>query len=114
MSVARTTSARPVGDPRVGRGRGGRHHNDSPFALAAGVWTRDLGRAHRVASRLDAGTVWVNMYRALQFATPFGGSKLSGYGRENGLDGFAKFAPPKAVSVSASDEPVGDPFVLRA
>ncbi len=88
--------------------------NDSPFALAAGVWTRDLGRAHRVASRLDTGTVWVNMYRALQFATPFGGNKLSGYGRENGMDGFAEFTQPKGVWVESSDEPVGDPFVLRA
>jgi len=88
--------------------------NDSPFALAAGVWTRDLGRAHRVARQLDTGTVWVNMYRALQFATPFGGNKLSGYGRENGLDGFAEFTQPRAVWVESADEPVGDPFVLRA
>ncbi len=88
--------------------------NDSPFALAAGVWTRDLGRAHRVAGSLDTGTVWVNMYRALQFATPFGGNKLSGYGRENGMDGFAEFTQPKGVWVESSDEPVGDPFVLRA
>ncbi|MCX6432383.1 MAG: aldehyde dehydrogenase family protein, partial [Actinobacteria bacterium] len=88
--------------------------NDSPFALAAGVWTRDLGRAHRMASRLETGTVWVNMYRALQFATPFGGNKLSGYGRENGLDGFAEFTQPKAVWLESADEPVGDPFVLRA
>lgn len=88
--------------------------NDSPFALAAGVWTRDLRRAHRVARALDTGTVWINMYRALQFATPFGGNKLSGYGRENGLDGFAEFTQPKGVWVESSDEPVGDPFVLRA
>ncbi len=88
--------------------------NDSPFALAAGVWTRDLGRAHRVAGALDTGTVWVNMYRALQFATPFGGNKLSGYGRENGMDGFAEFTQPKGVWIESSDEPVGDPFVLRA
>jgi aldehyde dehydrogenase (NAD+) len=88
--------------------------NDSPFALAAGVWTRDLGRAHRVARALDTGTVWVNTYRALQFATPFGGNRLSGYGRENGLDGFAEFTTPKAVWVESSDEPVGDPFILRA
>lgn len=88
--------------------------NDSPFALAAGVWTRDLGRAHRVARALDTGTVWINMYRALQFATPFGGNKLSGYGRENGLDGFAEFTQPKGIWVESSDEPVGDPFILRA
>ena len=88
--------------------------NDSPFALAAGVWTRELGRAHRVAAQIDTGTVWVNMYRALQFATPFGGNRLSGYGRENGLDGFAEFTQPKGVWVEASEEPVGDPFVLRA
>jgi (Z)-2-((N-methylformamido)methylene)-5-hydroxybutyrolactone dehydrogenase len=87
--------------------------DDSPFALAAGVWTRDLGRAHRLASALDTGTVWINMYRALQFATPFGGNKLSGYGRENGMDGFAEFTQPKGVWVESSDEPVGDPFVLR-
>jgi aldehyde dehydrogenase (NAD+) len=88
--------------------------NDSDFALAAGVWTRNLTRAHRVAKALDTGTVWVNTYRALQFATPFGGNRLSGYGRENGMDGFAEFTVPKAVWVESSDEPVGDPFVLRA
>ena len=88
--------------------------NDSPFALAAGIWTRQLPRAHRLASRLDTGTVWINTYRALQFATPFGGNKLSGYGRENGLDGFAEFTQPKGVWIESSEEPVGDPFVLRA
>ncbi len=87
--------------------------NDSDFALAAGVWTHDLGRAHRVADALDTGTVWVNTYRALHAAVPFGGGRHSGYGRENGLDGLGEFTQPKAVWIESSDEPVGDPFVLR-
>jgi aldehyde dehydrogenase (NAD+) len=87
--------------------------NDSDFALAAGVWTNDLGRAHRVAEALDTGTVWVNTYRALHPAVPFGGGRLSGHGRENGVDGLAEFTAPKAVWIESSDEPVGDPFVLR-
>ncbi|WP_191248029.1 aldehyde dehydrogenase [Amycolatopsis deserti] len=87
--------------------------NDSPFGLAAGVWTNDLGRAHRVARELEAGTVWVNTYRALQFATPFGGIKNSGYGRENGLDGFAEFTQPKSIWFESSGAAVADPFVLR-
>ncbi len=87
--------------------------NDTEYGLAAGVWTNDLGRGHRVASALEAGTVWVNTYRALNFAVPFGGSKASGYGRENGMDGFLEFTEPKAVWFEASGEPVGDPFTLR-
>lgn len=87
--------------------------NDSPFGLAAGVWTHDVRRAHRVAGLLDAGTVWVNTYRALNFAVPFGGSKLSGYGRENGLDGLAEFTQPKGIWIETDGAPVGDPFVLR-
>ena len=87
--------------------------NDSPFGLAAGVWTQNVTLAHRVAKRLDAGTVWINMYRGMHFATPFGGSKLSGYGRENGMDGFAEVTRPKAIWIESSDEAVGDPFVLR-
>ncbi|QIZ01109.1 aldehyde dehydrogenase [Streptomyces sp. S1D4-11] len=87
--------------------------NDSPFGLAAGIWTNDLGRAHRMARDLDAGTVWVNTYRAMQFATPFGGIKESGYGRENGMDGFAEFTQPKSIWFESSGAPVGDPFVMR-
>ena len=87
--------------------------NDSDFGLAAGIWTHDLGLAHRVANALDTGTVWVNTYRALHPAVPFGGAKLSGYGRENGADGLAEFTQPKAIWIETSDEPVGDPFVLR-
>lgn len=87
--------------------------NDSEFGLAGGVWTNDLGRAHRVARQLDAGTVWVNTYRALHYATPFGGTKASGYGRENGLDGFAEFTQPKSIWFESSTERMADPFVLR-
>lgn len=87
--------------------------NDTEYGLAAGVWTDDMGRAHRVARALEAGTVWVNTYRALNFAVPFGGTKSSGYGRENGFDGFLEFTEPKAIWFEASGEPVGDPFTLR-
>jgi (Z)-2-((N-methylformamido)methylene)-5-hydroxybutyrolactone dehydrogenase len=87
--------------------------NDTPFGLAAGVWTNDVRRAHRMAGLLDAGTVWVNTYRALNFAVPFGGRKLSGYGRENGRDGLAEFVQTKGVWFETDGAPVGDPFVLR-
>jgi acyl-CoA reductase-like NAD-dependent aldehyde dehydrogenase len=87
--------------------------NDTEYGLAAGVWTNNLGRGHRVARALEAGTVWVNTYRALNYAVPFGGSKASGFGRENGMDGFLEFTEPKAIWFEASSEPVGDPFTLR-
>ena len=87
--------------------------NDTPFGLAAGLWTRELGRAHRMASALEAGTVWVNTYRGLNYATPFGGRKLSGHGRELGHEGLLEFTQTTSVWVETSDEPMGDPFVLR-
>ena len=58
--------------------------NDSFYGLAAGVWTQDLSRAHRAASLLQAGTVWVNCYNVFDAAAPYGGFKRSGFGRENG------------------------------
>jgi acyl-CoA reductase-like NAD-dependent aldehyde dehydrogenase len=87
--------------------------NDSPFGLAAGLWTRDLNRAHRMADDLDASFVWINTYRALSYASPFGGRKLSGYGRELGREGLLEFTQTKSVWVETSEEPMGDPFVLR-
>ena len=61
-----------------------RRANDSPYGLGAGVWTRDLGRAHTIAKRLQSGSVWVNCYNQMDPAMPFGGVKLSGYGKESG------------------------------
>lgn len=87
--------------------------NDSSFGLAAGVWTREGARAQRVARAVQAGTVWVNTYRALQFATPFGGVRGSGYGRVNGLDGFAEFTQPKAIWFESDPTAIVDPFTLR-
>lgn len=86
--------------------------NGTPYSLAAGVWTRDVKRAHRMARALRAGTVWVNTYRAVSPLSPFGGSGLSGHGRENGAEAIAAFTKSKSVWGELSEE-VQDPFVLR-
>src|SRR3546814_12105622 len=65
--------------------------NATPYGLAAGLWSRDAGRAHRVAARIEAGMVWVNTYRYIRWATPYGGVKASGWGRENGQIGRASW-----------------------
>ncbi|MGH3089222.1 MAG: aldehyde dehydrogenase [Rubrobacteraceae bacterium] len=85
--------------------------NDTSYGLAAGVWTKDIQRAHRVAHALRVGTVWVNSYRTLSFNTPFGGYKTSGIGRENGLDAINEFTETKAVWVELSGQ-TRDPFTL--
>src|SRR5262245_56032330 len=87
--------------------------NDTPFGLAAGIWTRDVKRAHLVARGLEAGTVWINMYRAMAPQSPFGGYKSSGIGRQNGLEGIEEYLQTKSVWVELSDE-VQDPFVMKA
>jgi acyl-CoA reductase-like NAD-dependent aldehyde dehydrogenase len=76
--------------------------NDSPFGLAAGVWTRDLKRAHQAAAALDAGTVWINCYNAFDNASPWGGMKQSGWGREKGPYGLDLFTQVKSVIVNYS------------
>jgi aldehyde dehydrogenase (NAD+) len=79
--------------------------NDSPYGLAAAVWTTDVKRAHRVAHAVQAGTVWVNNYRVWNWLTPFGGYKQSGYGRENGMQVMEHYTQTKSVWVDLQDEP---------
>ena len=87
--------------------------NDIVYGLAAGVWTRDIGRAVRMTKRIRAGMVWVNTYRAVSFMMPFGGIKNSGIGRESGMASIKEFLETKAVWISTSDEPAANPFTLR-
>jgi aldehyde dehydrogenase (NAD+) len=73
--------------------------NDTEYGLAAGVWTKDISRAHRMASRLNAGVVWVNTYGMLPSSVPFGGFKGSGWGKEGGRDALLEYTRIKNVMV---------------
>jgi aldehyde dehydrogenase (NAD+) len=86
--------------------------NDSPYGLAAGVWTGDIGRAIRMSERLEAGTVWINCYRAISFMAPFGGYKRSGIGRESGAEAIDAYLQTKSVFIDTLGR-VGNPFVIR-
>ncbi len=86
--------------------------NGTIFGLAAGVWTQNISRALTMSERLEAGTVWVNTYRAVSYMSPFGGYKQSGLGRESGLTAIREFLQEKSVWIDISNE-VPNPFVMR-
>jgi (Z)-2-((N-methylformamido)methylene)-5-hydroxybutyrolactone dehydrogenase len=85
--------------------------NDTAFGLAAGIWTRDVQRAHRMALGIRAGTVWVNSYRAVGPMAPFGGFKASGLGRENGMEALHEYTELKTVWIELTGA-TRDPFNL--
>lgn len=86
--------------------------NGTVFGLAAGVWTSSIRRAITVSDRLQAGTVWVNTYRAVSYLSPFGGYKRSGIGRESGIDAIREYLHTKSIWIDTSDQ-TPDPFVMR-
>jgi acyl-CoA reductase-like NAD-dependent aldehyde dehydrogenase len=86
--------------------------NDVVFGLAAGVWTQNMRRAFLMAEKLQAGTVWVNTYRAVSYLSPFGGYKRSGLGRESGQEMIKEYLQTKSVWISTAKE-VPNPFIMR-
>lgn len=86
--------------------------NDSDHGLAAGLWTSDMGRTFRGAAKLQAGTLWVNTYRAVSYMAPFGGYKRSGIGRENGQEAIDAYLQTKTVWI-APEARVANPFAIR-
>jgi (Z)-2-((N-methylformamido)methylene)-5-hydroxybutyrolactone dehydrogenase len=87
--------------------------NDTSFGLAAGVWTNDVARAHRMIRRLRAGIVWVNDYRKVNYSTPFGGFNESGIGRENGVHAVDEYTEVKTAWINTGGT-IKDPFNPRA
>lgn len=79
--------------------------NDSEFGLAGAVWTNNVARAHRVAAQVKAGTFWINTYKVINVASPFGGFDASGYGRSSGTDALREYTQVKSVWVETSANP---------
>ena len=71
--------------------------NDTPYGLGAGIWTKDISKAHALAKKIRAGTVWINCYNIFDAALPFGGYKQSGWGREMGHEALEAYTEVKAV-----------------
>ena len=86
--------------------------NDSPYGLAAGLWTSDMGRALRGAAAMEAGTVWINSYRAVSYMAPFGGYKRSGIGRESGREAINAYLQTKTVWLDTTGK-TANPFLIR-
>jgi aldehyde dehydrogenase (NAD+) len=86
--------------------------NGTLYGLAAGAWTTSINRALTMAERLEAGTVWINTYRAVSYMSPFGGYKHSGIGRESGLSAIREYLQEKSVWIDTSGN-VPNPFVMR-
>ncbi|WP_245153768.1 aldehyde dehydrogenase [Allopusillimonas ginsengisoli] len=78
--------------------------NHTDYGLTAGLWSQDIGRAHRVAARIEAGTVWVNTYRYVRWAIPYGGFKLSGLGRENGQEGVDAYLQTRSTIINLNGQ----------
>jgi acyl-CoA reductase-like NAD-dependent aldehyde dehydrogenase len=86
--------------------------NGTIYGLGAGIWTRDIKRAHQLARRIKAGTVWINTYRAMNYASPFGGMKASGIGRQNGIEAINQYLQTKSVWCELG-ETIADPFIMK-
>ncbi len=84
-----------------------RQANDTIYGLSAGIWTRDITRAHRFAREIKAGVVWINTFNIMNAASPFGGYKQSGYGREMGRHALDLYTQVKSVWVDLSGKPIG-------
>jgi len=79
--------------------------NETQFGLAGAVWTNDVGRAHRVAEAVRAGTFWINSYKAIHVSSPFGGSLNSGFGRSSGTDALMEYTSAKSVWLDSAVQP---------
>jgi acyl-CoA reductase-like NAD-dependent aldehyde dehydrogenase len=87
--------------------------NSTSYAFAAGLFTQNLARAHRMTKKVRAGVVWVNTYRAVSPVAPFCGNGFTGFGREGGMDSIRDYTRIKTVWINTSDSPIADSFVMR-